>query len=784
MPDVTISGLPNATTPLSGTERVPMDQAGTTRDGSTQDIANLAAPAIAAAVTAHAAAADPHPNYLLASELPSIAGTDLGYTPSTRALTSSTGADVILPEVTPDAAGLMSSALAIKLTEIEALADRTDQANVLAALSGATVDNVILNDSLVTATALTDGATPAIDATAAPIRTWTLGANGRTPSISWGSTTAARALTLLINGNGFDTINWATIAPTWVGSVPAISPSGVTAVSFLRVGGVTYGFGPPQSVAEVNLSYNAGTRTIINDAGDDAALPLVVEDGAAGLMSGAQAGKLADIEANADVTDVANVAAAGAMITVPHGTTASRARPAGALACYWIGSATPSNAANGDMWLGATLQVRAAGTWVVASAAVPPFVGSVNVTGGGTFADGASVTLTAAISGTATDVTWTWQVPAGSGITPPTTNTITFNASAARSGTFTATAASAEATDDPVSGSASVALAGTIGTVSVAGGGSYGTGAAVTLTASRSGSASDIVWSWAVPVGSGITPSTTNVQTFNASEVRSGTFTATATSPTALDSPQNGSASVTHVATAPAPTLYLPLRTDLLDVSANGFLTTSVVPPLIEASFGDGGSAGTPPLGAGAATFSGSQFLEFADNPLLDPGTEDFFISAWVALGSGFPTDYPAFVSKGAYQSSAGTWVMYYNQANVNGMNFAFGNPWVEGTLLTGADPVVGFGGGFVWKRIYLDRVGNTMNLWTLSVGAAPSLRASLDVTGRDFTSSHVLRIGNDLTGNFWAGAMQDFVYCKGATLTSGQLSSLRTVSYATLLNP
>ena len=38
----TITGLPNATTPLSGTERVPMDQSGTTKDATTQDIANLA----------------------------------------------------------------------------------------------------------------------------------------------------------------------------------------------------------------------------------------------------------------------------------------------------------------------------------------------------------------------------------------------------------------------------------------------------------------------------------------------------------------------------------------------------------------------------------------------------------------------------------------------------------------------------------------------------------------------------------------------------------------------
>jgi hypothetical protein len=42
MPDVTITGLPNATLPLDGTERVPMDQDGGTKDATTGDIANLA----------------------------------------------------------------------------------------------------------------------------------------------------------------------------------------------------------------------------------------------------------------------------------------------------------------------------------------------------------------------------------------------------------------------------------------------------------------------------------------------------------------------------------------------------------------------------------------------------------------------------------------------------------------------------------------------------------------------------------------------------------------------
>ena len=84
----TITGLPNATTPLSGTERVPMDQAGATRDATTQDIANLAP------------------------------GTNLTYDPATRTLASSTGADVVLPEATAAVAGLASAAAMAKLDSI------------------------------------------------------------------------------------------------------------------------------------------------------------------------------------------------------------------------------------------------------------------------------------------------------------------------------------------------------------------------------------------------------------------------------------------------------------------------------------------------------------------------------------------------------------------------------------------------------------------------------------------------------------------------------------------
>lgn len=88
MAETTITGLPNATTPLDGTERVPMDQNGATKDASTQAIANLAP------------------------------GTDLTFTAATRTLASSTGADVVLPEATTSAAGLQSAADKTKLDSI------------------------------------------------------------------------------------------------------------------------------------------------------------------------------------------------------------------------------------------------------------------------------------------------------------------------------------------------------------------------------------------------------------------------------------------------------------------------------------------------------------------------------------------------------------------------------------------------------------------------------------------------------------------------------------------
>jgi hypothetical protein len=59
----TITGLPDATTPLTGNERVPMDQSGTTKDATTQAIADLALADAAAARTTLGLNTDDSPTF-------------------------------------------------------------------------------------------------------------------------------------------------------------------------------------------------------------------------------------------------------------------------------------------------------------------------------------------------------------------------------------------------------------------------------------------------------------------------------------------------------------------------------------------------------------------------------------------------------------------------------------------------------------------------------------------------------------------------------------------------
>lgn len=42
------------------------------------------------------------------------------------------------------------------------------------------------------------------------------------------------------------------------------------------------------------------------------------------------------------------------MVTVNHGATAGTARPIGAVTVMWVGSVTPTNALDGDLWVDTT----------------------------------------------------------------------------------------------------------------------------------------------------------------------------------------------------------------------------------------------------------------------------------------------------------------------------------------------------------------------------------------------------------------------------------------------
>lgn len=88
MPDQKLSQLTAATTPLTGAELVYVVQGGNQRRATAADVAGL------------------------------VSATDLSYDAATRTLSSSTGADAVLPEATTTLAGLMAAASLVKLNSI------------------------------------------------------------------------------------------------------------------------------------------------------------------------------------------------------------------------------------------------------------------------------------------------------------------------------------------------------------------------------------------------------------------------------------------------------------------------------------------------------------------------------------------------------------------------------------------------------------------------------------------------------------------------------------------
>ncbi len=258
MAETTITGLPNATTPLDGTERVPMDQAGATKDATTQDIANLAA------------------------------GTDLSYTAATRTLASSTGADVALPVATTSAAGLMASTDKAKLDGIQAGAE----VNVNADWNAGSGDAQILNKpplGTAAATAATDYATAAQGSLAS---TAVQSVTGTAPIASSGGTTPAISISAATTG-----------AAGSMSSADKTKLDGIEAGAQVNVG--------------TDLSYTASSRLLASSTGADVTLPEATST-LAGLQSAADKTRIDQLGADDSPSFTGLTITGTAPVVIPH----------------------------------------------------------------------------------------------------------------------------------------------------------------------------------------------------------------------------------------------------------------------------------------------------------------------------------------------------------------------------------------------------------------------------------------------------------------------------------
>lgn len=282
MADVTITGLPNATVPLSGSERVPMDQAGTTVDASTQAIADLAA------------------------------GTDLTYTQSSRTLASSTGGDVVLPLATDSLDGLMSAAHRA-LTAALAAAGVTVEGSavVIPHIHGDLAGSVYIHVKNTSGGQLVKGTpvrvTGAVgDTTTLEVAAAQSSSAGTMPAIGiLGETLAQNASGhAVVAGEltGLSTTGYSVGQALFVAAAGGLTATEPTSGIIQQIAIVGRGHGSTGSVtvtvgtargqaAGTNLSYDASTRLLSSSTGDDVTLPLVTSS-TAGLQPASSYGTI------------------------------------------------------------------------------------------------------------------------------------------------------------------------------------------------------------------------------------------------------------------------------------------------------------------------------------------------------------------------------------------------------------------------------------------------------------------------------------------------------------
>ena len=152
--------------------------------------------------------------------------------------------------------------------------------------------------------------------------------------------------------------------------------------------------------------------------------------------------------------------------------------------------------------------------------------------------------------------------------------------------------------------------------------------------------------------------------------------------------------------------------------------------------------------GTGSMKFDGTgDSLVIANNPNVNFGTGDFTIEFWVYRNSASVL-YPAFITKGSYQSSAGQWQVVI----VNSTGEVF---YQYGT--SGTNVAIGTLTSATWKHFAITRVGTVLRTFNNGV-----LQTTTTVSN-DFTNTPNIIIGNTLDGlSSYNGYIDDLRVTKG----------------------